>query len=49
MIKYAKLVLHVPLMEDSFKKAIGALFDNGYELAYNSDFCTNIVNKQHNI
>ena len=49
MTKYAKLILQVPPMEDPFKKAINKLVDNGYELAYNSDFCTNIVNKQHNI
>ena len=49
MIKYAKLILQVPPMEDPFKKAINKLVDNGYELAYNSDFCANIINKQHNI
>ena len=49
MTKYVKLILHVPPIKDPFKKAVDMLLNNGYELTYQSNFCTNIVNKQHNI
>lgn len=49
MNRYVKLILHTPPIKDPFKKAVDMLLNNGYELTYQSNFCANIANKEHNI